>query len=279
MSAACATRDAAPRPARPRQQHALGVRCGAAIVAGRAAAGPARRQEDVAERIGISIAPVREALRVLEQEGQVTYLPRRGYFVTELRIADLEEIYELRRAARGARGAPRAADARRRRRCERIALAAARLRRRRRGGRRRRRARGQPPLSLRDASTRPTSRTRCGVIRLLWDSTEAYRALYYNSPDERRGRDRGARPHHRRGPRRATPTGWSPSSTPTRARARGPAQGAGRGSGQGLIRDLGAATLAQRARRTPARRRGLSVARRRRREPGRLRACAARPTS
>ena len=24
------------------------------------------------------------------------------------------------------------------------------------------------------------------LIRLLWDSTEAYRALYYNSPDERR---------------------------------------------------------------------------------------------
>ena len=24
------------------------------------------------------------------------------------------------------------------------------------------------------------------VIRLLWDSTEAYRAIYYNSPEERR---------------------------------------------------------------------------------------------
>jgi DNA-binding GntR family transcriptional regulator len=24
------------------------------------------------------------------------------------------------------------------------------------------------------------------LIRLLWDSTEAYRAMYYNSPDERR---------------------------------------------------------------------------------------------
>jgi DNA-binding GntR family transcriptional regulator len=23
------------------------------------------------------------------------------------------------------------------------------------------------------------------VIRMLWDSTEAYRAMYYNSPDER----------------------------------------------------------------------------------------------
>ena len=50
---------------------------------------------------------MREALRVLEQEGQVTYRPRRGYFVTELRSEDLEEIYGLRalleeRAARRA---------------------------------------------------------------------------------------------------------------------------------------------------------------------------------
>src|SRR4051812_10021956 len=60
---------------------------------------PGRRvgQEDVAERVGTSIAPVREALRVLEQEGQLTYRPRRGYFVTELHVADLEEIYEIRR--------------------------------------------------------------------------------------------------------------------------------------------------------------------------------------
>jgi DNA-binding GntR family transcriptional regulator len=55
----------------------------------------------------VSVAPVREALRILEQEGQVTYLPRRGYFVTTLQIKDLEEIYELRsilesRAARRA---------------------------------------------------------------------------------------------------------------------------------------------------------------------------------
>src|SRR5207248_5344180 len=46
-------------------------------------------------------------LCVLEQEGQVVYLPRRGYFVTELRIEDLTEIYELRRLleARAARKA------------------------------------------------------------------------------------------------------------------------------------------------------------------------------
>jgi DNA-binding GntR family transcriptional regulator len=78
------------------QQHALDW-LRRLIVAGELRPGERVNQEELAERIGLSVAPVREALRVLEQEGQVTYLPRRGYFVTELRIEDLCEIYELRR--------------------------------------------------------------------------------------------------------------------------------------------------------------------------------------
>ena len=35
------------------------------------------------------------------------------------------------------------------------------------------------------------------LIRLLWDSTETYRALYYNSPAERRRVPPGPRPDHR----------------------------------------------------------------------------------
>src|SRR5579871_4439312 len=87
-------------------QHALdGLR--RAIVAGQLRPGSRIGQEEFAGQFGVSIAPVREALRILEQEGQVTYLPRRGYFVTALEIADLEEIYALRalleaRAARHA---------------------------------------------------------------------------------------------------------------------------------------------------------------------------------
>src|SRR5262249_57419427 len=53
-------------------------------------------REEIAAALKISISPVREALAVLEQEGQVTSLPRRGYFVTQLDIDDLREIYELR---------------------------------------------------------------------------------------------------------------------------------------------------------------------------------------
>jgi DNA-binding GntR family transcriptional regulator len=141
-------------------------------------------QEDMAARIGVSVAPVREALRVLEQEGQVTYLPRRGYFVTELRIADLEEIYSLRQLVeeRAARAALPTLDGDALQRIEAAARdcveaadagdVAAELAANRRFH-----------FELLDVPGRPHTMR---LIRQLWDSTEAYRALYYNSPDERR---------------------------------------------------------------------------------------------
>jgi DNA-binding GntR family transcriptional regulator len=154
-----------------------------AIIAGELRPGQCILQEEVAEDLGVSIAPVREALRVLEQEGQVTYRPRRGYFVTELRVEDLEEIYALRevleeRAAR--RALPTLDDDA----LERIRLAAqdcvdaA--------------ASGDVAAEL-EANRRfhfavldsPEHAHTMRVIRLLWDSTEAYRAIYYNSPEER----------------------------------------------------------------------------------------------
>jgi DNA-binding GntR family transcriptional regulator len=163
-------------------QHALdGLRL--AIVSRALRPGERVRQEEVAERLGVSIAPVREALRVLEQEGQVTYLPRRGYFVTELRIDDLEEIYELRRLLEG-RAARRALQAIDEDGLQRIELAAkecvnaaeaadvaAELEANRRFH-----------LAILEAPGQPHAMR---LIRLLWDSTEAYRAMYYNSAQER----------------------------------------------------------------------------------------------
>lgn len=50
----------------------------------------------IADQLGVSRAPVREALVALEQEGIVTSLPRRGYFVINFSRQDIEEIYSLR---------------------------------------------------------------------------------------------------------------------------------------------------------------------------------------
>lgn len=164
------------------QQHAVGL-LRRLIVDGELRPGQRVNQEDLAARIGVSIAPVREALRVLEQEGQVTYLPRRGYFVTELRIEDLREIYALRRLLeeRAVRHALPTLDddARERiRQAARDCVDAAQA--------------GEVAAEL-EANRRfhfgvfdaPDQPHVLRVIKLLWDSTEAYRALYYNSPEER----------------------------------------------------------------------------------------------
>lgn len=55
------------------------------------------RQWDLANRFNVSSVPVREALKTLEAEGQVSYEPHRGYKVTKLSTEDLEEIYLMRR--------------------------------------------------------------------------------------------------------------------------------------------------------------------------------------
>jgi DNA-binding GntR family transcriptional regulator len=164
------------------QQHALDW-LRQLIVAGEFRPGQRVNQEALAERIGLSVAPVREALRVLEKEGQVTYLPRRGYYVTELRIEDLREIYELRRILeeRAVRaGVPGLDDEA----LGRIREAAADCANAVDGG----------DVASELAANRrfhfamlevPSQPHTVRLIHLLWESTEAYRALYYNSPDER----------------------------------------------------------------------------------------------
>jgi DNA-binding GntR family transcriptional regulator len=168
------------------QQHAVDW-LRRAIVAGELRPGGRIPQEDVAERIGVSLIPVREALRVLESEGQVTYIPRRGYFVTELHIEDLEEIFELRRLLEG-RAARHAAEqldddvvermADDARECS-AAAAAGEVARELAANRR-------FHLGLFEVAGEPHLMR---LVRLLWESTEAYRALYYNSPDMRRAAD------------------------------------------------------------------------------------------
>jgi DNA-binding GntR family transcriptional regulator len=54
------------------------------------------RQEDLAQEIGMSRGPLREALRVLEAEGVVRHIPNRGYFVTQYTAEEMKQIYLVR---------------------------------------------------------------------------------------------------------------------------------------------------------------------------------------
>ena len=56
------------------------------------------RQEYWAERIGVSNASTREALKMLVSEQLLTYEAHRGYFVSDLDQHAMEQIYLIRRA-------------------------------------------------------------------------------------------------------------------------------------------------------------------------------------
>lgn len=154
-----------------------------AIVEGELRAGQRAAQEQIAGELGVSIGPVREALRTLAEEGQLTYLPRRGYFVTVLHIEDLEEIYELRRlleerAARSSVPQLTEADLQAIRRAAIDCTEAVR----------RADVAGDLAANRRFhfavfAGARQPHTMR--LIQQLWDATEAYRALYYDAPQER----------------------------------------------------------------------------------------------
>lgn len=58
--------------------------------------GDVLRQEDLARRLGVSRAPLREALPRLEAEGIVVLHPRQGYSVVSLDVDEIEEIFDLR---------------------------------------------------------------------------------------------------------------------------------------------------------------------------------------
>lgn len=162
-----------------------------AILEGRLRPGQRVNQEAWAARVGVSLIPVREALRALAGEGLVTYRQRRGYVVTELDLAELEEVYALRRLLESEalrRGVPlataetlvalgEAADA-----CRDAAETG--------------NVAGQLQANRRFhgllhglADSRPLTR----LIDLLWDPTEAYRALYYVLPGEAEEADRAHR--------------------------------------------------------------------------------------
>jgi DNA-binding GntR family transcriptional regulator len=72
-----------------------------AIVEGTLPAGAELNQAHVAERLGISRGPLREALGQLEQEGLILSIPYKGSIVTSLTPDYVDELYSLRSALEG----------------------------------------------------------------------------------------------------------------------------------------------------------------------------------
>jgi DNA-binding GntR family transcriptional regulator len=66
------------------------------ILAGALEPGERLVEEQVTRRFGISRAPLREALRLLAQQGLVEHLPRRGVRVATLSDLDAQELFEVR---------------------------------------------------------------------------------------------------------------------------------------------------------------------------------------
>ena len=67
-----------------------------AILSGEYPIGSKLDQQAIADKLGVSIIPVRESLLHLQAEGLVQSIPHRGVFVTELSLDDLHEIYVVR---------------------------------------------------------------------------------------------------------------------------------------------------------------------------------------
>ena len=67
------------------------------ILDGRFAPGERLFEAHIATKLGISRGPLREALQLLEQEGIVSNIPRRGKFVQQLDERDVDDLYTLRK--------------------------------------------------------------------------------------------------------------------------------------------------------------------------------------
>ncbi len=53
-------------------------------------------EQELAENLGISRTPIREAFNLLQQENLVKMVSQRGVFVTEVTVKLMNEVYELR---------------------------------------------------------------------------------------------------------------------------------------------------------------------------------------
>ena len=72
-----------------------------AIIQGKLGPGERLMEIQLAEEMGVSRTPVREAIRKLELEGLVVMTPRKGASVAGLSLKDIADVFEIRRALEG----------------------------------------------------------------------------------------------------------------------------------------------------------------------------------
>lgn len=71
------------------------------ILTGQIEPGTRMMEVEMANEMGVSRTPVREAIRKLEKEGLVTIEPRRGAYASEVSVRDMIEILEVREEIEG----------------------------------------------------------------------------------------------------------------------------------------------------------------------------------
>ena len=69
-----------------------------AIILGDLKPGERLMETKLADELGVSRTPVREAIRKLELEGLVVMTPRKGAEVADINLQDLKEVLEIRKA-------------------------------------------------------------------------------------------------------------------------------------------------------------------------------------
>ena len=75
-----------------------------AILDGNLKAGQRLMEVQLAEQLGVSRTPIREAIRKLELEGLVVMLPRKGAYVANMSFKDLIDVLEVRASLEGLAG-------------------------------------------------------------------------------------------------------------------------------------------------------------------------------
>lgn len=74
------------------------------ILTGKIVPGTRMMEIELAEEMGVSRTPIREAIRKLEKEGLVTIEPRRGAYASTITTSDIIDILEVRQDLEGLAG-------------------------------------------------------------------------------------------------------------------------------------------------------------------------------